>query len=144
MLIRIHGVRRFESAFFPSRLSKTDRQTHLGSPISILRLPASTDASVCPVGTLEDYLHRRANLHVAYDFVFCAFGSPHGPISTAGFSGRLWWVLHQSGIGGAPWTDMRRFRFGRFRLRRRFDSYVKEDSSRNAALHAAFFRLMRL
>ena len=88
--------------FLPSRLSKTDRQRHLGAPVTISRLPASSDASVCPVVVLEAYLRRRAELHVAHDFVFCGFRVPQDPISTTVFSDRLRWVLRQSGIVAPP------------------------------------------
>ena len=75
--------------FLPSCLSKTDRQRHLGAPITISRLPASSDASVCPVVVLEAYLRHRAELHVAHDYVFCGFRAPRDPITTAVFSERL-------------------------------------------------------
>ena len=88
--------------FLPSRLSKTDRQRHLGAPITISRLPASSDASVSPVVVLEAYLRRRAELHVAHDFIFCGFRSPRDPISTTVFSDRLRWVMRQSGIVAPP------------------------------------------
>ena len=88
--------------FLPSRLSKTDRQRHLGAAFSIARLPASSDASVCPVEVLEAYLRRRAELHVQHDYVFCAFRSPRDPITTAAFSDRLRWVMRHSGIVAPP------------------------------------------
>ena len=88
--------------FLPSRLSKTDRQSHLGKPIEVFRLPASQDASVCPVEVLEEYLQRRQELDVTHDYVFCAFDLPHGPISTAVFSDRLRWVMRRAGIVAPP------------------------------------------
>jgi len=101
MFVVVHDHRRGEGSI-PSRLSKTDRQRHLSAPVTISRLPASSDASVCPVVVLEAYLCRQAELHVAHDFVFCGFRAPREPISMTVFSDRLRWVLRQSGIAAPP------------------------------------------
>ena len=57
---------------------------------------------MCLVVVLKAYLHRRTELHVAHDFVFCGFRAPRDPISTAAFSDRLRWVMRHSGIIAPP------------------------------------------
>ena len=81
MIINADHVR-----FIPSTLSKTDRQTHLGPPILVRRLPASDDASLCPVAALEALLQRRSDLGIGHSFVFSSASDHHVPISTPGFA----------------------------------------------------------
>ena len=68
--------------------------THLGSAFFDSVFGGCIHLSHQGVGDL----HRREELHIAHDYVFCGFGSPHDPISTALFSDRLRWVVHRSGI----------------------------------------------
>ena len=86
--------------FVPSTLSKTDRQTYLGHPIIIRRLPP--DGEMCPVSALEDFLAFRRTLSTSHDFVFCDFRLPHRPISTSAFADRLTWCLRKAGISAPP------------------------------------------
>ena len=88
--------------FIPSALSKTDRQTHLGPAIRILRLPTSDDASPCPVATLEALLQRRRELRISHDYVFSSSSSPHTPISVTGFSALLRSSFRRAGISAPP------------------------------------------
>ena len=88
--------------FIPSALSKTDRQTHLGPAIRILRLPASDDSSPCPVATLEALLQKRRELDIGHDFLFSSASSPHVPISVSGFSALLKSSFRRAGISAPP------------------------------------------
>ena len=62
--------------FIPSRLSKTDRQNHLGPAIVINRLPSPSPQSPCPVVALESLLLLRISLNIAHDHIF---SMPHPP-----------------------------------------------------------------
>ena len=86
--------------FIPSSLSKTDRQTYLGHPVIIRRLPPGED--MCPVLALEDFLAARRPLSTTHDFVFCEFPPPHRPVSTSAFADRLTWCLREAGISAPP------------------------------------------
>ena len=88
--------------FIPSTLSKTDRQTHLGPAIRIPRLPASNDASPCPVAALEALLQKRRDLDIPHDYVFSSSSSPFTPISVSGFSALLRSSLRRAGISAPP------------------------------------------
>ena len=87
--------------FLPSRLSKTDRQTYLGPPISISRLPASDSAS-CPVSALEALLRWRISVGVSHNYVFSSPTPPHSPISVSAFSSLLRWAFCQAGVNAPP------------------------------------------
>ena len=87
--------------FIPSALSKTDRHSHLGPPISISRLD-SDDASLCPVSALDALLQARQDLGIRHDYVFCDFRHPHAQISSASFARRLAWPLRRAGISAPP------------------------------------------
>ena len=86
--------------FIPSALSKTDRQTYLGHPIVIRRLPPDED--MCPVLALEGFLAVRRPLSTSHDYVFCDFRHPHRPISASAFASRLSWCLRKAGISAPP------------------------------------------
>ena len=86
--------------FLPSRLSKTDRQRHLGPPIVIRRLPPPDPH--CPVASLEELLRSRAALGIRHDYVFSSSLAPHDPISVASFSGLLRWAFRRAGIAAPP------------------------------------------
>ena len=77
--------------FLPSQLCKTDRQTHMGPPILIRRLPPSSPH--CPVAALEDLLHSRTFLGIRHNYVFSSRSSHHHPISVClsqtSFDGRF-------------------------------------------------------
>ena len=88
--------------FIPSRLSKTDRQTHLGPPIVILRLPVSTDDSRCPVAALERLLQQRRDKGISHDFLFSSSSPPHSPLDTSGFSDLLRASFRRAGIVAPP------------------------------------------
>ena len=90
-----------ELRFVPSRLSKTDRQTHLGPPIVVKRLP-DPDSSLCAVKALEDLLRMRSTLDLDHDFIFFQFKRPYERVSSATFSQRLAWALKAAGISAPP------------------------------------------
>ena len=92
---------RDEIRFIPSRLSKTDRQTHLGPPIVVKRLPDS-DTSLCAVKALEDLLRIRSTLNLDHNYVFFQFKRPYEKVSSAAFSQRLAWALKSAGIAAPP------------------------------------------
>ena len=54
--------------FIPTRLSRTDSQSHLDPPISVSR---HEDASLCPFATPEPWVDLRVKLSVSHDFLFC-------------------------------------------------------------------------
>ena len=87
--------------FIPSALSKTDRHSHLGPPISISRLE-SDDATLCPVASIDALLQARQDLGIRHDYVFCDFLHPHAQISAAAFARRLAWPLRRAGISAPP------------------------------------------
>ena len=87
--------------FIPSFLSKTDRQTHLGLPITLTWLGGS-DSSLCPVETLETLLQMRHELSFGHDYIFCQFRHPYKKVSTSSFSKRLSWALRYAGITAPP------------------------------------------
>ena len=87
--------------FIPSALSKTDRHSHLGPPITISRLD-SEDTSFCPVSSLDALLRMRQELGIRHDYVFCDFRHPHAKISSAAFARRLAWPLRRAGISAPP------------------------------------------
>ena len=74
--------------FLPSDLSKTDRESHMGPPIVISRLPEE-EASVCPVASLEALLLLRSHLDISHDYFFCQFRAPYLRISAQGFASRI-------------------------------------------------------
>ena len=86
-----------ELRFIPSCLSKTDRQTHLGPPIVVTRLPDS-DSSLCAVKALEDLLRIRSTLQLDHNYVFFQFKPPYEKVSSATFSQRLAWALKSARI----------------------------------------------
>ena len=86
--------------FLPSRLSKTDRQRHLGPPILIDRLP--DDVSLCPVAAIEELLRLRRAQNIAHRFLFSSLSAPHPPISVSSFSGLIRWVFRRAGIAAPP------------------------------------------
>ena len=90
-----------ELRFIPSCLSKTDRQTHLGPPIVVTRLPDS-DSSLCAVKALEDLLRIRSTLQLDHNYVFFQFKPPYEKVSSATFSQRLAWALKSAGISAPP------------------------------------------
>ena len=96
MIINGHHVR-----FLPSRLSKTDRQRHLGHPIRILRLPAS-DASSCPVVAVERLLVARRSAGVSHEYLFSSPSPPFLPISTPDFSNLIRWAFRRAGVSAPP------------------------------------------
>ena len=87
--------------FLPSALSKTDRDNHLGPPISVSRLD-SGDKALCPVTSLEDLLSLRQSLNIAHDYIFCQFRPPFKRVSASVFSRRLAWPLREAGISAPP------------------------------------------
>ena len=89
--------------FLPPQLSKTDRQTHMGPPILIRRLPPSSPH--CPVAALEDLL-ARTSLGIRHNFVFSSPSSPLQPISVSAFSNLIRWAFSQAGID-APSSSSR-------------------------------------
>ena len=86
--------------FLPSRLSKTDRQRHLGPPIIIRRLP--DDVSLCPVAAIEELLRLRHTLDIAHASLFSSLSAPYPPISVSTFSGMIRWVFRRAGISAPP------------------------------------------
>ena len=92
--------------FIPSRLSKTDRPSHLGPPILIRRLPVpaanSSDISKCPLASLEHLLRLREENNIQHDYVFSASAPPHPPIDTAGFSSLIRASFKRAGIAAPP------------------------------------------
>ena len=88
--------------FLPPRLSKTDRQTHLGPPIVILRLPVSNRHSPCPVEALEALLSVRNSLNIAHDHVFSLPHPPHDPIDVGHFSSLIKECFRRAGIAAPP------------------------------------------
>ena len=86
--------------FLPSRLSKTDRQRHLGPPIVVRRLPPPD--SSCPVASLEGLLRSRDAMGIRHACVFSSSAPPHDPISVSSFSGLLRWVFQRAGISAPP------------------------------------------
>ena len=87
--------------FLPSDLSKTDRESHMGPPIVISRLPGE-EASVCPVASLEALLLLRSHLDISHDYVFCQFRAPYLRISAQGFVSRISWALRRAEISAPP------------------------------------------
>ena len=88
--------------FLPSKLSKTDRQSHLGPPIVIMRLPPTSDNSPCPVEALSELLRFRSKLHLSHDFIFTSCAPPFKPLSTAAFSDLLRACFQRAGISAPP------------------------------------------
>ena len=88
--------------FLPPRLSKTDRQTHLGPPIEISRLPRSTPQSPCPVEALEALLSFRSRLSILHDNVFSLPSSPSVPIDVAHFSALIKDCFRRAGVSAPP------------------------------------------
>ena len=88
--------------FLPSKLSKTDRQSHLGPPIVIMRLPPTSDNSPCPVEALRELLRFRSKLHLSHDFIFTSCAPPFKPLSTAAFSDLLRACFRRAGISAPP------------------------------------------
>ena len=72
--------------FLPFKLRKTNRQSHLGPPIVIIRLPPTSGNSPSPVEALQELLRFRAKLHLSHDFLFTSCAPPFNPLSTAAFS----------------------------------------------------------
>ena len=84
--------------FLPPKLSKTDRQNHLGPPIAIQRLPTSTLQSPCPVVALEALLSFREEKNIAHDNVFSLPFAPFSPIDVSHFSGLIKECFRRAGI----------------------------------------------
>ena len=96
MIISTSGVR-----FLPSSLSKTDRDSHLGPPLIVSRLPAA-DSAICPVSSLEALLRHRLDLGIEHDFIFSQFRPPFARLSSAGFARLIAWALKSAGISAPP------------------------------------------
>ena len=64
----------------PISLGKTDRPTHLGSPITILSFPE--DSYVCPVLCLKQYILSSNNFRGKCTSLFIATKQPYKPVSS--------------------------------------------------------------
>ena len=64
----------------PISLGKTDRPTHLGSPITVLSFPE--DSYVCPVLCLKHYILSSNNFRGKFTSLFIATKQPYKPVSS--------------------------------------------------------------
>ena len=86
--------------FIPARLSKTDRQSHLGPPIVIK--PWKEDRSICPVDAVRHILSERRRLEISHSQLFFDWNAPFEPMDTLKFSRCIKWCLDQAGIQAPP------------------------------------------
>jgi hypothetical protein len=86
--------------FIPSRLSKTDRPSHICPPFFVK--PWKKDLSICPVEVINIILNEKSCLQLKHDFIFFNWNPPFELLDTAAFRRCIQFCLTQAGIDATP------------------------------------------